>query len=285
MHELGRIDSRGPGRPRQQRRSLIILVAALTLGACSSTGGGGDIGEPPLQGDDAVEPVDAGPDLVPTPNDNADDGNAMAADGPTTTEFDLAAQPTTPPIDPIPETGVPGIDSADAFCRAWSEFAGSFQVLGLVSAIGDPANAFRLEVIAASAVTTALEAMEANLPVELEAERIALVVEFAGPFFNRALLAEVDLLDAGVNPDVLRDAWLATVGQAGVDDPTVTVDLPADIDAAAFDAAVVSFSSSQLAIVGDPALITNASIPVTEAYLAEVCPDGGILSGNDVIGG
>ena len=284
MHELGRIDSRGPGRPRRRRRSLAILVAALALGACSSTGGGGDIGAPPSQGDDAVEPIDAGPDFVPTPNENGDDGDAAAGDGPTTTEFDLAAQPTTPPIDPIPETGVPGIDSSDVFCRAWSEFAGSFQALGLVSAIGDPANAFRLEVIAASSVTTAVEAMEANLPVELEVERIALVVDFAGPFFNRALLAEIDLLDAGVDPDVLRETWLATLSQAGVDDPTMTVDLPADIDAVALDAAVASFSTSQLAIVGDSSLITNASIPVTETYLADVCPDGGILSGNDVIG-
>ncbi len=293
MHQRSRIDIRGPARLGRQRLSSVVLVAALALGACSSTGGGGDIGSPPTLDADAPESSDAGPNFVPTPNENAndengnenaDDGDDVSTNGPTTTEFDLAAQPTDPPIDPIPETGVPGIESSDAFCRAWSEFAGSFQALGLTSAIGDPANAIRLEVIAASSVTAAVEALEANLPAELEPERVALIVDFVGPFFTRALLAEIELEAAGLAPDSLRKIWLATLTAAGVDDPMISVDLPAGIDTAAFDVAVASFSSAQPAIVDDPALITTASIPATETYLADVCPDGGILSGNDDVG-
>jgi hypothetical protein len=53
----------------------------------------------------------------------------------------------------------------------------------------------------------------------------------------------------------------------------------------ALNAAVATFSNAQLRIVEDPALITDARIPLTEAYLGNVCPDGGTLSGNDDIGG
>ena len=230
--------------------------------------------------------VDPGPDLVP--NEGSSDVIADSTDDaavPTTTEFDLAAQPTTPPIEPVPETGVPGIESADAFCRAWSEFAGSFQALALTSAVGDPADAMRLEVIAASSVTAAVDALEANLPTELEAERVALVSDFAGPFSTRAVSAEAALDAAGIDPSVLRAVWLAAIADAGVDDPSITIETPTGIDGDALEAAISSFSSEQLAIVEDTSLVTDAAIPATTTYLAEVCPDGGILSGNDEVTG
>ena len=83
---------------------------------------------------------------------------------------------------------------------------------------------------------------------------------------------------------MLRPVWLAALTEAGVDDPELKVVVPASINGASLDAAVASFSNAQLRIVEDPALITDARIPLTEAYLANVCPDGGILSGNDDIG-
>ncbi len=173
------------------------------MSACS---GSGDDGDGALAPSVAATDVDGtGPDFIPTTDDGAGDDGAEVA-GPTT-EFDLAAQPSAPAIEPIDETGVPGIDSSDAFCRAWSEFAGSFQALGLVSAIGDPDTAFRLEVIAASTVTAAVEAMEVHLPAELEDERVALVADLAGPFFGRAVLAEADLGYQGLPFLDLRLAW------------------------------------------------------------------------------
>ncbi len=275
---------------RTLRFAAVALVASLGFAACS--GSDDDAGE-------AISPVvdesvasDTGPDFVPTPDvgdEGEGEGEAGEAGGgdaeiaPSTSEFDLAAEPSTPAIEPVPETGVPGIDSSDVFCRAWSEFAGSFQALGLVSAIGDPDAAYRLEVIAASTLTAAVKTMEANLPAELEAERVAVIADLAGPFFGRAVLAEVDLLGAGIEPPVLRDVWLDALTEAGVDDPELQVVVPDTVDGAALDEAVASFSNAQLAIVEDPALITEATIPLTEAYLADVCPDGGILSGNDVI--
>lgn len=257
------------------------LVAVLVLAACS--GGDDDAGEPiaPVSGESVTS--DSGEAFVPTP-DADEEGGGDAETAPSTTEFDLSAQPSTPVIEPVAETGVPGIDSGDVFCRAWSEFAGSFQALGLVSAIGDRDEAYRFEVIAASTVTAAVDTMEANLPPELESERVALVTDLAGPFFGRATLAEADLIGAGIEPAVLRPVWLAALTEAGVDDPELKVVVPASINGASLDAAVASFSNAQLRIVEDPALITDARIPLTEAYLANVCPDGGILSGNDDIG-
>jgi hypothetical protein len=276
---------------RTLRFGAVALVASLGFGACS--GSDDDAGQ-------AISPVadesvasDTGADFVPSPDlgdegggEGGDVGEADGSDAATassSTEFDLAAQPSTPAIEPIPETGVPGIDSSDVFCRAWSEFAGSFQALALVSAIGDSDAAYRLEVIAASTVTAAVNTMDVNLPNELEAERVALIADLAGPFLGRAVLAEADLLGAGIEPPVLRDVWIDALTEAGVDDPELQVVVPDAIDAAALNSAVASFSNAQLAIVGDPALITEATIPLTEAYLADVCPDGGILSGNDVI--
>lgn len=259
----------------------VLLLA--TLAACS---GSDDVATGAISPEStAVEtPATAGsdPDFIPSPSDGSDDD---AAAGSPTTEFDLDTQPTTPPIEPVPETGVPGIDSTDSFCRAWSEFAGSFQALALVSAIGDADNAYRLEVIASSTVTAAVDAMEVHLPTELESERVALVAELAGPMYGRALLAQVDLMSAGVDPVELRPIWLAALAEAGVDDPEFTVDVPATIDGAALDAAVASFTAASLAIVADPALVTDASVPLTDAYLADVCPDGGTLGGNDDVAG
>jgi hypothetical protein len=278
-----------PLRGRIVRFGAVALVASLGFVACSGSDEGAGEAISPVAEESVTS--DTSPDFVPTPDVGDDVGEVGEVAGSdaeiasSTTEFDLAAQPSTPAIEPIPETGVPGIDSSDVFCRAWSEFAGSFQALALVSAIGDPEAAYRLEVIAASSVKAAVDTMEVNLPAELEAERVALIADLAGPFFGRAVLAEADLLGAGIEPLVLRDLWLDALTEAGVDDPELQVVVPGTIDAAALDSAVESFSNAQLTIVEDPALITDATIPLTEAYLAEVCPDGGILSGNDVIGG
>ena len=268
---------------RLRAGAVVLLVV---LAACSE--GDDDAGRPvaSLSGETAT--VNSSEALTST-TDAGEDGDGQTDDDaeivPSTTEFDLFVQPSTPPIEPVPETGVPGINSSNEFCRAWSEFTGSFQALGLVSAIGDRDTAYQLEVIAASTLTAAVNTMEANLPAELETERVALVKDLAGPLFDRATLAEADLIGVGIEPLMLRAVWLAALTEAGVDDPALQVVVPASIDGVALDAAVAAFSNTQLRIVEDPALITDARIPLTDAYLGNVCPDGGTLSGNDDIGG
>jgi len=72
--------------------------------------------------------------------------SVTASVGPST---EVSVVPSTVEIEPVPDVGVPGIDSADPFCRAWSEFAGSFQALAFASiADTDPVAAARLEVVA-----------------------------------------------------------------------------------------------------------------------------------------
>jgi hypothetical protein len=186
----------------------------------------------------------------------------------------------------VPDTGVPGLDSTDAFCRAWSQFAGTFQALAGASVLGDPDEAARSEVAASGALLAAIDDLDANLPAELDSERAALT-ELTGGTAARAAAARDELLAAGLaqaDVDALAQAWLDALAAAGVDDPTVSIDLPPGVDADAFAAAVDAFAAAKPAIVDDPSMINGAEVPLIEQYLADNCPDQGTLAGNDVIG-
>ncbi len=186
----------------------------------------------------------------------------------------------------MPDDGVPGIDSENAFCRAWGEFAGSFQALVLVSSVGtDPVEAARLEVVAAPAVVSAARSLDDTLPEAVAGERTAFVDGVIGPFSRRAERASEALATAGLSSAEvaeLGDLWLGALIDAGVDDPEIAVVVPAGL-AGDVDAAVVEFVASVPAIGDDPSLVTAATAPATFGYLADNCPDQGILGGNDAI--
>lgn len=189
-------------------------------------------------------------------------------------------------IAPVPETGVPGIDSNDPFCNAWSRFAGSFQALAFASNLGDPDDAIRLEVAASDAVVVAVADLDAAFPGAVAAERGAFLDELLGPFAARAGSARGALLAAGLSAEqvsALGVAWLAAVTDAGFNDLGLTVVIPPDVQGQ-FDAAVDSFASATPPIAADPSLVTDASAPSTESYIAANCPDQGILAGNDIVG-
>lgn len=215
------------------------------------------------------------PDFVRNPGESSRGSGDVGASAPDAS----GDSPTT--IAVVPDTGVPGIDSEDVFCRSWSEFAGSFRALGLVSALGAPAEAMRLEVLASSAVVDAVAALGEHLPAELEPEREVLLEDFAGPFARRAARAHAELIAAGLDGALLGAAWLEQLTLSGIDDPEISVALPAGADTAAFDGAVEAFVAAVPPITQDPGLVTGADIPATEAYLAANCPDQGILGGND----
>jgi hypothetical protein len=253
-------------------RSPVVLRRALTLGClvvmlgCSGSDG---ISAPPEASTSiptrAVEPTV--PESVPV-----------------TTEppVDTVAVPATVPDDPVP-----GLDSDDPFCRAWSEFAGSFQALALASSVGaDPENAIRLEVAASGAVMRAIADLDASLPADVAEERDVFLGALLGPFTGRARAARESLTAAGLTGDEvdeLADLWLATLSEARSQDPDLVFVVPPD-DQQAFDDAVASFSVAVVPIDEDPSLVTDADAPRTFAYIAGTCPDQGILAGNDTVG-
>lgn len=208
-----------------------------------------------------------------------------------------ATTPTPPPAEPtasvplvsdVPETGIPGLDSDDAFCSAWSQFGGSFQVVAVNAAFGVGSVEERafIEVVAGPTVVAAHAEMTANWPDQIEAESTVALDEAFGPLAERLGAASGALADAGLTPEqsaALDDAWLAFLAER---DPTdVEVNLVLDDELGAI---VVAAVPGYLDVVGpwaeDESLITDVSIPLTDAYLAAECPDQGTLAGGEVEG-
>jgi len=205
------------------------------------------------------------------------------------TAVDDEGEPVEPVIEslpPVAETGVPGIDSEDAFCRAWSRYAGSVQAISLAWALQPPADAARLEVAATEAVGDAVAAMAANLPAEIDANRQALTVDVPGPFLRRAERARELLADAGLGEDqigTLAGAWIDAITEQGVDSETLSIDVPPD-SAAALETASQAFADELPSVNEDPTLDTTAfDINPSLDYISANCPDQGTLAGNDVI--
>ncbi len=211
-----------------------------------------------------------------------DPGDSPDATAPNTVE------PVVESIPPVAETGVPGIDSDDAFCRAWSEYAGSVQALSLAWAVQPAAAAATLEIAASDAVAAAVAAMAAELPPEIESNRAALTVDVPGPFLRRAERARAAMVDAGGTDDEiaqLGDAWIAAITASGLDAEDVEVVPPAGV-APKLAAAAEAFVASVPSILEDPTLdTTEFDISPSLDYIFDNCPDRGTLAGNDDIAG
>jgi hypothetical protein len=256
------------------RRRLAVLACACSMSAaCADTGDGGspasvDVASessPPADGDVFTE---VGADEVPS------------VSGP-----DEAA-PVVESIAPVAETGVPGIDSEDAFCRAWSEYAGSVQALSFAWAVQPDLAAATLEVAASDAVSAAVTTMSLELPAEIESNRAALTVDVPGPFLRRAERARQALVDAGATDDQIEqlgDAWIAAITAAGVDDEDLRVVVPDDV-AEKLAVAAADFVDGVPSILEDPTLdTTEFDITPSLDHIFENCPDRGTLAGNDFV--
>jgi len=226
----------------------------------------------------STTPATAAPSTV-TPSTGTPSTGTPSTGGTTVTTDDAS-------IATVPDDGVPGIDSDDPFCRAWSEFAGSFQALALASAIAtDPTAPARLEVIASGAVVAAAEALAEAFPTAVVAERDVFVDELIGPFARRAQRAARELTAAGVSDaDVgaLGDEWLGVLAETDVGEPDLVVVVGDRFDAVV-DEAAAAFAAGVPPIPADPSLVTDAATPRTLGYIADTCPDQAILAGNDVI--
>lgn len=206
---------------------------------------------------------------------------------------DLPREPSEPPrttfeVVEVPETGVPGLDSDDSFCAAWSRFGGSWQVVQVAANFApDPAVVPEMEVVAAPVVAAAYDSMLAAWPDELTSERDAVADGFFGPLDRRAQVALGALRAAGATDDDLRalgDAWEEALAARQPDDPAVTVDLSDDLRALV-DAAAAEFVTQRVGFVDDPSMRIAVQTPLTDAYLATACPDQGALTGGEIDGG
>ena len=195
---------------------------------------------------------------------------------------------TAPPVSDVPETGVPGLDSTDAFCAAWSRFGGSFQVVAVNAAFGAGSVEERafVEVVAAPTVVAAHADMAALWPEAIDAEAGVALDEVFGPFARR-LAAATDALDAaGLSADqraALDAAWLRFLADRDPTDAEVDVDVGDEI-AAVVATAVPAYLDEVGPWADDESLVTAASTPLTDAYLATECPDQGTLAGGEVEG-
>jgi hypothetical protein len=251
-----------------------------------------------------------------------DDDPASAEDGPTTTplagstsaststepavtDASLPAEPiptaddtqvtepvtepplTTFPIVEVPESGVPGLDSDDSFCAAWSRFGGSWQVIQVAANFApDRSVVPEMEVVAAPVVSAAYDAMLAAWPDELADERDAVAEGFFGPLDRRAEAALDALGLAGATEADLRalgTAWEAALAARRPEEPVVTPELSDELRAIVASAAE-EFVAQRVDFVDDPSMRITVETPRTDAYLATACPDQGALTGGEVDG-
>ncbi len=260
--------------PAPLRRAAALVCVGSVLVACA---GAGD------------ESVPASAD-APTSAAGPDDGDLFTETGseesPIGSEPQDTAAPVVESIAPVQETGVPGIDSDDAFCRAWSEYAGSVQALSLAWAVQPAVAAATLEVAASDAVSAAVDAMSAELPTEIESNRSALTVDVPGPFLRRAERARQALVDAGATDteiERLGDAWIEAIANAGLEADDVAVAVADGVDTK-LSTAVEAFLDDVPSILEDPTLdTTEFDIAPSLDYIFENCPDRGTLAGNDVV--
>ncbi len=199
------------------------------------------------------------------------------------TTFDLSS--TLPPE----PKGVPGLDDEDPFCAAWASYSGTVQAIGVAVAFGTVPSqeVARLEVVAAAALVSAVNGIGSNWSNELVGERSLVLTDLLGPFLRRAEKALSAARDAGLDDyqiEQLAALWLDALRNRDNASPEIV--LPAlssdlaplvDAAAAAFDAAVTPFAE-------DPSLVTvGIDTPLTDAYLAEHCPDLASIGVGDAV--
>lgn len=259
----------------------IALVATACSGSSASSGSSGSTGSASV-----VPPTTVSAAPAPTIGDPLDELDPTLAAG-------VDAAGTAPPASqvtlPSPEsTGIPGLDSPDEFCAAWSRFAGSFQVVAVTAAFGEggPGSVATLEIVAAPVVSEAYTALFDAWPSELGAERELVAEQVLGPFLRRLADAQA-ALEAVADPatiDAIRSAWLATLAARDPASPEVSVEL-GDAEWAAVESAAATYLGVRSPFGEDPSLINDVATPLTDAYLAATCPDQGLLAGQDVVEG
>lgn len=255
-----------------------MVVAVLALTGCR----GGGTGSPPT----SAEVPSSDSEGSPAPPV----GSVDALPAPTVATEPDTAPPMSPTseqsLEPVPETGVPGLDSDDVFCAAWSRFGGTWQVLTVGAAfLDDPVTVASWEAASSQVVLNAYDELVANFPPELADERDLAVGEYFGVLRQRIETARLALERAGVDADDvarLGEAWIAALSVRDQFDADIRLQLPPDLEPLVTEAA-----GSVLAQRGpfnqDPTMVVTAATPATDDYLAVACPDRGALAGQEVV--
>lgn len=198
--------------------------------------------------------------------------------------------PTEPPpsVSDVPETGVPGLDSTDQFCAAWSRFGGSFQVVAVNAAFGAGSIEDRavIEVVAGPTVVAAHAEMAETWPDEIAAESAVALDDAFGPLARRSAAAPDALAAVGLTEEqrvALDDAWLSFLADRDPTDAEVNLVVPDELNAVVV-AAVPLYLDAVGPWAEDETLVTQASTPLTDEYLATRCPDQGTLLGGEIDG-
>jgi hypothetical protein len=220
--------------------------------------------------------------LTPAPLPTLVAPDTQASTGRSSTAPPLTAAPP-PPTAAVVDTGVPGLDSEDAFCSAWSRFGGSWQLLVQAGAAGDADQAARMEVIASTVVQQAYEDVFAAWPAQLESERDVVADAYFGAFQRRSADAAAALGESGASDaDVAALAQVWNAALAGYDPSTAfDVAIPPDLEPLVEQAAA-AFSEQRVALQADPSMVITVETPLTDQFLATACPDQGWIVGQDV---
>lgn len=265
------------------------LLAGLAVAGCS--GDGGDLSEPaPVTSTTVLIAPDA------TPEVGADAEGVTAAADATDLVETTSSEPSPPgstaaivysepSLVAIPETGVPGLDSSDRFCSAWSRFGGSWQVLLVGSTfLGDPDRLAEWEIAASTVVGPAYDDLIAGLQEELASEADLVAEGYFGVLDRRLDVAEAALASAGADDaarETLRSAWIDALATRDPSTPDLAFTVPDGLEAIVADAAA-TVRSQRVEFHVDPSMVVDAVTPLTDAYLETSCPDRGTLTGQEI---
>lgn len=275
----------------------MLLVSALGAVACAAACSSGDGNDINARGTsitlaETTDTVDTGSTSAEVAPPSASAVASLPGEVVITAAPPPSAPPgptvTAPPVSDVPETGVPGLDSADVFCASWSRFGGSFQVVAVNAAFGSGSIEDRafIEVVAGPTVAVAYAEMAETWPDEIAAESSIALEDAFGPFARRLAAASDALSAAGLTAEqgvALDDAWVSFLAERDPADAEVNLVVADDLNAV-----VASAVPLYLDVVGpwaeDESLVTEASTPLTDEYLATRCPDQGTLLGGEIDG-
>lgn len=212
-------------------------------------------------------------------------------DGTNPTAPSDSAGVTSPVVEPIESNAIPGLNSDDRFCAAWSRFAGSFQIISPAWLIADdPAESIdpgQLEASAAQTMIAAYYEMGTSWPDGLAAAKDQSLAVYQ-PMFERMNRSVGFLRGAGATDEQLLEiaAWwevqLAEFDGFTFPDPRqAPVALVPLIEQAGTEVI-----TKEVPMPEDQALV-QPSEPLVDLfdYLASNCPDQGLLSGREVLDG